>query len=118
MCGATVCSRWLPLCVARYRLTINTVMGMFGGALVYYVALLATGGTMAYFMYQTLAKGCDMRVGTQGNYLAIGYAPVAWRPQFTAASSHHVEHVMACTGLHRCSWLSCGGSVTVVTCEV
>lgn len=59
--------------LAAPRLTINTVMGMLGGPLVYYVVLLATGGTMAFFMYKTLAFGCDMRVGTQGNYLAIGY---------------------------------------------
>lgn len=55
-------------------LTINTVMGILAGALVYYVVLLFTGAAMAYFMLQTMKEAVDVHGGVQTPPLALGAA--------------------------------------------
>ena len=39
-----------------FGLTINMIAGLFGGTVVYNVALAYTSGCMAYFMYHNMEK--------------------------------------------------------------
>jgi len=61
-----------------FGLTINTVMGLLGGALLYYLVLLFTASAMAYFMHKTMQEavqgGGMMATYVAGGYVACGGA--------------------------------------------
>lgn len=63
-----------------FGLTINTAIGIFGGALIYYVVLLFTGGAMSFYMFHTIQAVVRARGGVgrgaqlPATYLAVSVA--------------------------------------------